>query len=52
MKDFTSGWKAELADPSEGVKRSLRRPTFGGFGAQADARQRPRRSACGGRAGS
>jgi ATP-dependent exoDNAse (exonuclease V) beta subunit len=27
--------ESELADPSEGVKRSLRRPTFGGFGAQA-----------------
>ena len=28
--------ESQLADPSEGVKRSLRRPTFGGFGAQAD----------------
>jgi ATP-dependent helicase/nuclease subunit A len=26
--------EGRLADPSEGVKRSLRRPTFGGFGAQ------------------
>jgi ATP-dependent helicase/nuclease subunit A len=25
-----------LADPPQGVKRSLRRPTFGGFGASAD----------------
>ncbi len=29
--------EGQLADPSEGVKRSLRRPTFGGFGAQADS---------------
>jgi ATP-dependent helicase/nuclease subunit A len=28
--------ESRLADPSEGVKRSLRRPTFGGFGAQPD----------------
>ncbi|HEV8721184.1 MAG TPA: UvrD-helicase domain-containing protein [Candidatus Binatia bacterium] len=28
--------ESQLADPSEGVKRSLRRPTFGGYGAQAD----------------
>jgi ATP-dependent exoDNAse (exonuclease V) beta subunit len=28
--------ESQLADPSEGVKRSLRRPTFGGFGAQTD----------------
>ena len=31
----------QLADPSEGVKRSLRRPTFGGFGAQADGDDGP-----------
>ena len=31
----------QLADPSEGVKRSLRRPTFGGFGAQADGGEGP-----------
>ena len=31
----------QLADPSEGVKRSLRRPTFGGFGAQADGNGGP-----------
>ena len=29
-----------LADPSEGVKRSLRRPTFGSFGAQGDGGDR------------
>jgi ATP-dependent exoDNAse (exonuclease V) beta subunit len=35
-------WLAsELADPSEGVQRSLRRPTFGGFGAQADGGDGP-----------
>jgi ATP-dependent helicase/nuclease subunit A len=28
--------ESQLADPPEGVKRSLRRPTFGGFGVQAD----------------
>ena len=31
----------QLADPSEGVKRSLRRPTFGGFGAQAEGNDGP-----------
>jgi ATP-dependent exoDNAse (exonuclease V) beta subunit len=33
--------ESQLADPSEGVKRSLRRPTFGGFGAQADGGDGP-----------
>ena len=33
---FHQWLEGRLADPSEGVKRSLRRPTFGGFGAQAD----------------
>jgi ATP-dependent helicase/nuclease subunit A len=33
--------ESQLADPSEGVKRSLRRPTFGGFGAQADGDNGP-----------
>ena len=33
---FHQWLEKELADPAEGVKRSLRRPTFGGFGAQAD----------------
>jgi len=28
--------EAQLADPSDGVKRALRRPTFGGFGAETD----------------
>jgi ATP-dependent helicase/nuclease subunit A len=31
----------QLADPSEGMKRSLRRPAFGGFGAQADGGDGP-----------
>jgi ATP-dependent exoDNAse (exonuclease V) beta subunit len=36
------GWlEGQLADPSEGVKRSLRRPTFGGFGFQADGGDGP-----------
>ena len=34
---FQQWLEQRLADPSEGVKRSLRRSTFGGFGAQADA---------------
>src|SRR5918992_356233 len=33
--------ESHLADPSEGVKRSLRRPTFGGFGAHADGGDGP-----------
>jgi ATP-dependent exoDNAse (exonuclease V) beta subunit len=33
---FHQWLEGQLADPSEGVKRSLRRPTFGGFGVQAD----------------
>ena len=33
--------ESELADPSEGVKRSLRRPIFGGFGAQVDGGDGP-----------
>jgi ATP-dependent helicase/nuclease subunit A len=33
--------ESQLADPSEGVKRSLRRPTFGGFTAQADGDNGP-----------
>jgi len=33
--------EGQLADPAEGVKRSLRRPTFGGFGAQADGADGP-----------
>ena len=36
------GWlQSQLADPSEGVKRSLRRPTFGGFGALGDGGNGP-----------
>jgi ATP-dependent helicase/nuclease subunit A len=31
----------QLADPSEGVKRSLRRPTFGGFTAQSERDNNP-----------
>ena len=33
---FHTWLEDQLADPSEGVQRSLRRPSFGGFGAQAD----------------
>jgi ATP-dependent helicase/nuclease subunit A len=33
--------ESELADPAEGVKRALRRPTFGGFGAQAEGNDGP-----------
>jgi ATP-dependent helicase/nuclease subunit A len=33
--------ETQLADPSEGVKRSLRRPVFGGFGAQTDGGDGP-----------
>ena len=33
---FHQWLESQLADPSEGVKRSLSRPTFGGFGAQVD----------------
>ena len=38
---FHQWLERELADPSEGVKRSLRRPIFGGFGAQADGGDGP-----------
>ena len=38
---FHQWLESELADPSEGVKRSLRRATFGGFGAQADGGDGP-----------
>ncbi len=38
---FHQWLEKELADPAEGVKRSLRRPTFGGFGAQADGDNGP-----------
>ena len=41
---FHQWLESQLADPSEGVKRSLRRPTFGGFGAQADGNDGPDRS--------
>jgi ATP-dependent exoDNAse (exonuclease V) beta subunit len=33
--------ESQLADPSEGVKRTLRRPTFSGFGPQADSSHGP-----------
>ncbi|HSF47684.1 MAG TPA: UvrD-helicase domain-containing protein, partial [Burkholderiales bacterium] len=33
--------ESQLADPSEGVKRTLRRPTFSGFGPQADSGDGP-----------
>jgi ATP-dependent exoDNAse (exonuclease V) beta subunit len=33
--------ESQLAEPSEGVKRALHRPTFGGFGAQADGGDGP-----------
>ncbi|HSF48666.1 MAG TPA: UvrD-helicase domain-containing protein, partial [Burkholderiales bacterium] len=38
---FHQWLESQLADPSEGVKRSLRRPVFGGFGAQADGDNSP-----------
>jgi ATP-dependent helicase/nuclease subunit A len=38
---FDQWLESQLADPSEGVKRSLRRPTFGGFGPQADGGHGP-----------
>ena len=38
---FHQWLESQLADPSEGVKRSLRRPTFGGFGARADGNDGP-----------
>ncbi len=38
---FHQWLESQLADPAEGVKRSLRRPTFGGFGAQADGGEGP-----------
>jgi hypothetical protein len=33
---FNKWMEAQLADPPEGVRRSLRRPTFSGFGSMAD----------------
>jgi len=33
--------ESQLADPADGVKRSLRRPAFGGFGAQAEVGDGP-----------
>ena len=45
---FHQWLESELADPSEGVKRSLRRPIFGGFGAQADGGDGPDRSVAAG----
>ena len=38
---FERWLESQLADPSEGVKRSLRRPAFGGFGAQAEVGDGP-----------
>ncbi|MGE5303583.1 MAG: UvrD-helicase domain-containing protein [Alphaproteobacteria bacterium] len=38
---FHQWLESELAEPSDGVKRSLRRPTFAGFGAQADSGDGP-----------
>jgi ATP-dependent helicase/nuclease subunit A len=38
---FHQWLESQLADPSEAVKRSLRRPTFGGFGAQAEVGDSP-----------
>src|SRR5215471_2680635 len=36
------GWlEAQLADPTDSVKRALRRPTFGGFGAETDGGNGP-----------
>jgi ATP-dependent exoDNAse (exonuclease V) beta subunit len=33
---FHQWLESQLADPADGVKRALRRPTFGGFGAQTE----------------
>ncbi len=38
---FSQWLESQLADPAEGVKRSLRRPVFGGFGAQAEGDNSP-----------
>jgi len=38
---FQQWLESQLADPSEGVKRSLRRPAFGGFGPQGDGGDGP-----------
>ena len=38
---FDRWLEIQLANPPEGVKRSLRRPTFGGFGAKAEGRDGP-----------
>ncbi|HEY7317448.1 MAG TPA: UvrD-helicase domain-containing protein [Candidatus Binatia bacterium] len=38
---FDHWLEIQLANPPEGVKRSLRRPTFGGFGAQAQGGDGP-----------
>jgi ATP-dependent exoDNAse (exonuclease V) beta subunit len=38
---FHQWLEGQLADPAEGVKRSLRRPTFAGFGTQADGGDGP-----------
>jgi ATP-dependent exoDNAse (exonuclease V) beta subunit len=38
---FYDWLESQLADPSEGVNRSLRRPTFSGFGAQLDGGDGP-----------
>ena len=38
---FHNWLESQLAEPSEGIKRSLRRPTFGGFGAQAEGGDGP-----------
>jgi ATP-dependent exoDNAse (exonuclease V) beta subunit len=40
-ESFHQWLESQLADPSEGVKRSLRRPTFSGFGAQAEVGDGP-----------
>ncbi len=38
---FDRWLEAELANPSDGVRRALRRPGFGGFGAEADGGNGP-----------
>ena len=48
---FQTWLETSLRDPSEGVQRSLRRPTFAGFGAQRIATT-ARSIACGAPAGS
>jgi ATP-dependent exoDNAse (exonuclease V) beta subunit len=38
---FNAWFQEKLADPPEGIQRSLRRPVFGGFGVSADKEEGP-----------